>query len=181
MHSSKQMPGCRPGGSSVSSLGVAQLVTPRKRQIIIRLATVFPTLVTNMSPCSHISFLYILKRQRWGNPSPVACQICNAGFEGFCVLYTVASFLSWLLCQLLQQRQRIASIILPAIKPLDHKNEDLLLRKALTAVHWQLMANKAAALSCIKTVPPTSTVGNASKSFSVRPRAILSKKNLSLC
>ncbi len=65
---------------------------------------------------------------------------------GFCVLHTVASFLSWLLSQVQQQHGLISAYLSPAIKPLDYKNEDLLLRKELIAVNWQLIANKARAL-----------------------------------
>ena len=98
-------------------------------------------------------------------------------FVAFCVLYTVASFLSWLLHQLTQQRQRIVEFISPAIKPLDYNNEDLLLRKALTAVHWQLIANKATALHFIKKAPvkPSASFTVGTRSFSV-PSANYSKK-----
>ena len=101
-------------------------------------------------------------------------------FVAFCVLYTVASFLSWLLKQLTQQRQRIVEFISPAIKPLDYNNEDLLLRKALTAVHWQLIANKATALHFIKKAPvkPSASFTVGTRSFSVPslPCANYSKK-----
>ena len=101
-------------------------------------------------------------------------------FVAFCVLYTVASFLSWLLQQLTQQRQRIVEFISPAIKPLDYNNEDLLLRKALTAVHWQLIANKATALHFIKKAPvkPSASFTFGTRSFSVPslPCANYSKK-----
>ena len=105
-------------------------------------------------------------------------------FVAFCVLYTVASFLSWLLQQLTQQRQRIVEFISPAITPrsgaLDYNNEDLLLRKALTAVHWQLIANKATALHFIKKAPikPSASFTFGTRSFSVPslPCANYSKK-----
>ncbi len=38
------------------------------------------------------------------------------------------------------------SIHIATIKPLDYKKENLLMQRALTAVNWQLIANKAAAL-----------------------------------
>jgi hypothetical protein len=99
-------------------------------------------------------------------------QQLQHAFVGFCVLYTVASFLSWLLQQLLQQRQRITSLISPrsgAIKPIDYRNEDLLLRKALTAVNWQLIANKANALRSIKapTVKTSASFAVGTRRFSV--------------
>ena len=96
-------------------------------------------------------------------------QQLQHAFVGFCVLYTVASFLSWLLQQLLQQRHRITSLISPAIKPIDYRNEDLLLRKALTAVNWQLIANKANALRCIKapTVKTSASFAVGTRRFSV--------------
>ena len=99
-------------------------------------------------------------------------QQLQHAFVGFCVLYTVASFLSWLLQQLLQQRQRITSLISPAIKPIDYRNEDLLLRKALTAVNWPRVAgiaNKANALRCIKapTVKTSASFAVGTRRFSV--------------
>jgi hypothetical protein len=100
---------------------------------------------------------------------------CHDVMVAFCVLYTVASLLSWLLTQ---HRQRPAfNWLSPAIKPVDYKNEDLLLRKELTAVNWQLIANKARALHYLKKAPPALAAAPAlaarklgSRSFSVPQR-----------
>jgi predicted deacetylase len=107
-------------------------------------------------------------------------QQLHHAFVAFCVLYTVASFLSWLMRQLTQQRQRIADFISLAIKPIDYKNEDLLLRKALTAVNWQLIANKANALHCMKKpAVKTSAIGPSARRFTV-PRTNFPKKDCTL-
>ena len=75
---------------------------------------------------------------------------CQSAVVLFCVLYTTASFLSWLLSRLLQQRRCVLAFISPAIKPVDYKNEDLLLRRSLNATNWHLVANKARALYYLK-------------------------------
>ena len=75
---------------------------------------------------------------------------CQSAVVLFCVLYTTASFLSWLLSRLLQQRQCVLAFISPAIKPVDYRNEDLLLRRSLNATNWHLVANKARALYYLK-------------------------------
>jgi hypothetical protein len=42
-----------------------------------------------------------------------------------------------------QVLRREEAFISPAIKPLDYRNEDLMLRKALNAAHWQIVKARA--------------------------------------
>jgi hypothetical protein len=77
------------------------------------------------------------------NKAEVASGIASVGGHmlldaavAICALYTAASVLSWTLAQVLRRDEAFIS---PAIKPLDYRNEDLMLRKALNAAHWQIV------------------------------------------
>ncbi len=68
-----------------------------------------------------------------------------------CALYTAASVISWTLAQVLR---REAAFISPAIKPLDYRNEDLMLRRALNAAHWQIVKARHQASHSLKKIKP---------------------------
>ena len=63
-----------------------------------------------------------------------------------CTLFACAVAL-WLRIKTQQQQQQQTS---PVIKPVDYRNEDILLRKSLAAVHWSLVTNKARFLYYLK-------------------------------
>ncbi len=108
---------------------------------------------------------------------------CHDVIVGLCVLYTIVSFLSWWMSR--PQSQRIAAFLSPHIKPLDYRNEDLLLRKELTAVNWQLIGNKARALHYLRktAAPPFAEQPNKIKAtlgYATRKFIVLSKARASI-
>jgi hypothetical protein len=62
-----------------------------------------------------------------------------------CVLYTALSLI-WMLCRAVS----VPRLLSPAIKPVEYRDSDALLRRSLAAVNWGLVANKVRALDGLK-------------------------------
>ena len=97
---------------------------------------------------------------------PLAEDSCKRVLVLFCVLYTAASFLSLLLTRFMQQR--VANRSSPAVKPVDYRDDNLLLRKSLNAANWQIVANKARALHYLKKAPIEPMKTSASFTFGAK-------------